>query len=148
MAAVLNRTTKQYIPSANTPDYPAAQWIINPNLSAVIGFDSRYWIITGDAVTLMSQAERDVVDATLIAARKDSISNDIDATHPSYQRALAEILIDEINNLRQKHNSMRTEILAATSLANLQSRITTNFAVMPDRTLAQLKTALRNKLDG
>ena len=65
MATVLNRTTKQLIPSANTPDYPVADWIINPDLSAVEGFASVYWVITGDIVTLMTQGERDAVDAEI-----------------------------------------------------------------------------------
>jgi hypothetical protein len=63
MSDVVHRTTKQYLKSANTPDYPVETWIINPDLSAVEGFPSKYWIITGDVVTLMSQAERDAVDA-------------------------------------------------------------------------------------
>lgn len=63
MSDVLNRTTKQYLISVNTPDFPTANWIINPDLSAVVGFEAKYWTITGDVVTLMSQAERDAVDA-------------------------------------------------------------------------------------
>ncbi len=57
MASALHRTTKQYLNSINTPDYPEVDWIINPDLSAVIGWDSKYWVITDDVVTLMSQAE-------------------------------------------------------------------------------------------
>lgn len=65
MANVLNRTTKQYITSANTPDYPTADWIINPDLSGVSGVPSKYWKITGDVVTEMNQTEKDAVDAAL-----------------------------------------------------------------------------------
>src|SRR3990167_6362814 len=77
-ASVLNRTTKQYLTSANTPDYPTVDWIIEPDLSAVTGFDSRYWTITGDVVTLKSQAERDAVDAALLEAARDLLSTTID----------------------------------------------------------------------
>lgn len=35
MADVLNRITREFIQSANTPDYPVADWIHNPDLSAV-----------------------------------------------------------------------------------------------------------------
>lgn len=73
MAAVLNRTTKQFIPSANTPDFPVIDWIINPDLSAVGGFPSRYWIITGDIVTLMTPAQRAVVDLAISDA--ETLSN-------------------------------------------------------------------------
>ena len=63
MASVLNRTTKEVLPSVNTPDYSPKDWIINPDLTAVNGFPSKYWIITGDVVTLMSDVERAAVDA-------------------------------------------------------------------------------------
>ncbi len=59
MASVLNRTTKQYIASAHTPDYPVADWIHNPDMSAVSGVPSMYWKITGDTVSEMSAAEKD-----------------------------------------------------------------------------------------
>jgi hypothetical protein len=69
MANVLNRVTKEYRASVNTPDFPVSQWIINPNLAAVAGFPSQYWTITGDAVTLQNAAERDVTDDnTFLAA--------------------------------------------------------------------------------
>ncbi len=59
MANVLNRTTKQYIASAHTPDYDPGDWIINPDMSAVSGVPSKYWKITGDTVSEMSAAEKD-----------------------------------------------------------------------------------------
>jgi len=62
MASVLNRTTKEFRPTANTPDYPVISWIINPDMSAVAGFPSKYWKITGDIVSLMSAAEQAQVD--------------------------------------------------------------------------------------
>lgn len=68
MANVLNRTTKQFIASANTVEYPAQDWIINPDMTAVTGFASKYWTITGDTVSLMDQASRDAVDAAELAA--------------------------------------------------------------------------------
>jgi hypothetical protein len=63
MASVLNRTTKEYRASANTPDFPEIDWIINPDMSAVVGFDSRYWVITGDVVSLMAEVDRTALDA-------------------------------------------------------------------------------------
>ena len=60
---VLNRTTKAYRRSVNTPDFPTVDWIHSPDMSAVTGWDSKYWIITGDIVTLMDLAARDAVDA-------------------------------------------------------------------------------------
>ncbi len=62
MANVLNRLTKEQLYSVNTGDYQTADWIINPNLSAVSGIPSKYWKITGDVVSEMSQEEKEVVD--------------------------------------------------------------------------------------
>lgn len=76
MSVVLNRVTKQLIRSANTPDYPPGQWIINPDLSAVDGFDSRYWLITGNIVSLLNQAARDAIDLTNAEAAKDGLVAD------------------------------------------------------------------------
>lgn len=62
MANVLNRTTKQYLTSVNTPDFDPALWIINPDLSTVGGFAPVYWNIVGDTVTLVGPAARAAVD--------------------------------------------------------------------------------------
>ena len=62
MASVINRTTLQFIPTVNTPDYSAVDWIINPDLSGVEGVPKYYWKIVGDYVVEMDQAEKDVVD--------------------------------------------------------------------------------------
>ena len=59
MADVLNRTTKTLLRSVNTPDYPVAQWIVGPDLSAVTGVPAEEWIIEGDAVRAMTTAEKD-----------------------------------------------------------------------------------------
>lgn len=67
MAAVLNRVTKQYLGSVNTPDYPINNWIYNPDMSVVAGYENKYWLIIGDVVSLMGQSQRDAVDSTLAA---------------------------------------------------------------------------------
>ena len=72
MADVLNRTTKELKRSVHTPDFPATDWVINPDLSAVDGVPANYWKITGDVVSEMSQAEKDAVDADLLVAEKAS----------------------------------------------------------------------------
>lgn len=119
MATVLNRTTKQLIHSANTPDYPESDWIIEPDLSAIVGFSSKYWVIAGDIITLMTQAERDTVDIVELEAQKDNIADVID-TDP-YLEAFALVVLDELNILRTNDG-------------------------LGSRTKAQLKTAVRSKL--
>jgi hypothetical protein len=70
MASVLHRTTKQYIASAHTPDYPVEDWIHNPDMSPVSGVPSQYWKITGDAVSEMSAAEKDAACLSDVKAAK------------------------------------------------------------------------------
>jgi hypothetical protein len=120
MASVLNRITKQFIASANTPDYPTVDWIINPDMTAVAGQPPIYWIITGDIVSLMDQAQRDAVDAQILEANRDTTSLRYDDVEDII-RATSMVTLDEINVLR-----------------NLQS--------LPPRTIQQMKTAVRNKL--
>ena len=64
----LNRATKQYSVNTSASDMAArfggdftdyasnAEWIYDPDMSAVTGEPSKYWIITGDVITLMDQA--------------------------------------------------------------------------------------------
>lgn len=121
MASALHRTTKQYLPSVNTPDFPTIDWIINPDLSAITGFASRYWTITGDVVTLMNQAARDAVDLALLTSGRDNITAAQVDNVESILRAFVLVTLDEVNILR-----------AAAGLGA--------------RTTLQLRTAIRNKL--
>lgn len=61
-------------------------------------------------------------------------------------RAEAAVSVDEINLIREWIVSFKAATAAATSLANLQSRVAA-LPDMPDRTLAQFKTAIKNKID-
>jgi len=70
MSDVLNRTTKEQRYSVHTPDYSVVDWIINPDLSGVVGVPKKYWLITGDVVSEMNQAQKDVVDATQLPGIK------------------------------------------------------------------------------
>lgn len=79
MANVLNRLTMEYLTSVNTPDYPTVDWVLNPDLDSVQNVPVKYWKITGDVVSEMDQAEKDIVDALLLPgiklARKDYLRN-------------------------------------------------------------------------
>lgn len=60
MAYALNRTTKEFLPKVNTPDYDPAVWLINPDLTPVEGHDPRIWVIQpDDTLRLMTDAEID-----------------------------------------------------------------------------------------
>jgi hypothetical protein len=72
MSNVLNKITLQYLQFVNTPDYDTNIWIINPDLSAVVDLNSKFWkliydpesiIQDGYSVVPMTQEEQDVVIA-------------------------------------------------------------------------------------
>lgn len=52
MADVLNRATKEYRTSVNTPDYNNSQWIINPDVSQVQDIPSKFWRIPNQGKTI------------------------------------------------------------------------------------------------
>jgi hypothetical protein len=60
-------------------------------------------------------------------------------------RGAAAVLVDEINLLRQRDRDRAVDVAAATSLADLKSRWAAR-ADLTDRTLAQAKTAIENKI--
>lgn len=124
MAAVLNRATKEFKASAHTPNFDPADWIINPDLSAVQGQPVKYWMINGDVVTLATLAEQDVIDdafaATQATRAKEEEKNRFD--NERLLKAFAELVIDQFNVLRAIEG-------------------------LPDLTFAQLRTAIRDKID-
>lgn len=136
MPNYLHRTTKQYLQSVSPSSLPEpmGNYIYMPDLSAVAGVPSIYWIITGDIVSEMSQAEKDAVDSAILSGARDSvIEAEIDELE-SVMRQLTKMIISEINILRQQLNTTTAEAAQLTD---------TNFT---DRTIAQVKNQLRNDL--
>jgi hypothetical protein len=144
MAHVVNRTTKQFLQSVNTTDFPTAQWIINPNLSAVTGFESKYWIITGDVVTLMDAAARASVDAAILSAARDATANQLDGVE-NVLRAFMLTLLDELNAHATKINAILTAIDGAGTFSAMKTSIAA-ITDYPSRTGTQIKTTVRSKL--
>ena len=68
MASVLHRTTFEYRGLVNTPDFDSGVWVINPDLTPVAGAAKKYWVLTGDILSVMDQAAQDAVDAALALA--------------------------------------------------------------------------------
>ena len=130
MANVLNRTTKEFRRSVNTPDFPVENWIINPDLSSLIETDSKYWVIEGDTVRDMTDVEKDVVDANEAsateAAAKTAAKAVIDGADPIMNKtltAIAEVIQDELQALK-------------------------NNTPLASRTMDQLKQEAKDKIDG
>ena len=72
MSDVLNRSTLELLRSVNTPDYPEAQWVINPDLSPVAGVPKKYWKLVGDVLQPMSAVERAPIDASDLSLLKQA----------------------------------------------------------------------------
>lgn len=74
MSNVIHRTTLEFYPSVNEPDYPEPTWKWNPDMTAVAGVPGYYWKAPADwnavgaGPVVMSQAEKDAVDAAMAAA--------------------------------------------------------------------------------
>ncbi len=65
---VLERATFVVLHRATLRNYPQDAWLHNPDFAPVTQQDgslwpSKYWKLRGDVLSLMSEAERDVVDA-------------------------------------------------------------------------------------
>lgn len=121
MPNYLHRTTKQYLPSTspnNLPE-PRENYIRDPDLSGVVGVSSTYWTITGDVVSEMSPAEKSAVDQALLDNSRDAKIQSVVDDIESDMRQVVKMIIAELNILRQSHG-------------------------LPDRTLAQVRTQLRN----
>ena len=144
MANAIHRTTKQFLQSVNTPDYPTIDWIINPDMAAVVGFESRYWTIAGDVVGLMSVAQRAAVDAAQLEAQRDASASEVDQVE-GVVRAFMLTMLDEFNAHATKINAILTAIDAGANLTAVKTNIVA-IADYPTRTIAQLKTVLRAKL--
>lgn len=118
--------------------------IYEPDMSAVVGQPSKYWVVTGDLVSLMSLAEQTAVDDVEIEARKDAVADQFDAIE-TVIRAFGEVVLDEFNGHADKINAILDAIDGASSLADVKGAV----AAIPDspqRTLPQLKTSVRGKL--
>ena len=121
MGAYLHRTTKQYFQSTSPASLPEAlvNYIDNPDMSAVEGVSSKYWIVTGDIVTEMSQVEKDTIDAATLTAKREAAVNAMIDNFEGNSRQLVKLMISEINILRSQHG-------------------------LSDRTMAQFKAQIRN----
>ncbi|SRR6266545_6597808 len=75
----------------------------------------------------------------------NAIDNNKDEEHKLI-RAIAAVIIDELNVLREWDVSFKVEVAAATSLADLKTRVAT-LPDLSDRTLAQAVTAIKNKIN-
>lgn len=118
MPSYLHRTTKQYQTSVGQSDLlePIANYIEEPDMSAVAGEPSKYWTITGDDVTLKSSAEQAVVDAALDAQKTQADRDEVIAT-PDNTDALGTQIRALIQLTNKRDNYLTNRII------ELQNRV-------------------------
>jgi len=79
MATVVNKITLEVRDSVNTPDYDPAEWLINPDLTAVEGSPKRYWLLDeNEALVLKDQAGREAADESELSILKEALLSQID----------------------------------------------------------------------
>ena len=145
--------TPEYLTSVNEPPYVGdPDVLIDPDITAVIGVPVKYWKRVNDTIVEMSQAEKDAVDAAIALISKtanrtaaDSLKDNTSAEGIAW-RALALLLLDELNALRQWTVNLKTETASANNLADFKSRVAT-LPTLSDRTITQVKTAYNNKIN-
>jgi len=142
---VLHRTSKAYIISANTPDYPVQDWIHSPNVSCCYpAWATKYWTITGDVVTLMSQAERDAVDAAELEVARDAEENRLGNVE-AIERAVLLVLLDEVNLIRANLPHPITSITRSGNTATVTTAVAHGLATNDSVTVFGADQSAYNK---
>jgi len=72
--------------------------IYQPDLSAVTGFVEKYWLVTGDVISLADQATRDAIDLAEDNARKDALADEVVSN--DLLRAVSKTNLDLFNQER------------------------------------------------
>lgn len=147
MPNYLHRTTKAYQVSVSTADLPepVANYIQDPDVTVVAGFATKYWTITGDVVTLMTQGERDAVDAAIAAQqvldRRAGAVAEPDQSKSFQLRELFEVfnkrdnfLVNRIVELQDALDAMKASVGNA---ASLRDAIPASFLATNTRTRAE-----------
>ncbi len=124
MSTVVNRMTLTPLFNRDLARYDIAHFWHDPDLSAVINIRSIYWKEISGVFSEMTLAEKNIKNAQIAAANiiRDKSIAKWRISNERVLRAFAEVVMDEINILRSEHNLI-------------------------DRTLSQLVTAIKNKID-
>ena len=153
MPDYLHRTSKAYLTSVSPSQLPEpiGNYIEDPDLSEVQGWQRVYWTINGDAVTLQTPAERDATDAAIAAAlvasqkaEAEALYDELEA-HSRTLRAIVVLLVDELNHLRTQWRDFQATVAASNNLAALKVGV----AALPnlgDRTYQQARTTIINEI--
>lgn len=160
MASVLNRTTKEFRGSVNTPDFSTVDWIINPDLSAVTGQPNKYWIIDppgSDTVRLATAPEQAVIDAAIDSATTTSNRNGAVAIADDPQsvgmqnRSLIEVFNQRdnflTNRIVQLQDAMDAMKASTGAVQNLRDAIPAVFLPTDTRPKGDAVQAYKDEID-
>jgi len=143
----------QYLQSVNTPDYSSRDdVVINPNVNNIINVPVRYWKHVTGSIFEMTAGEKTAIDAAIEATFDAFVRSSAKGTYDGFNdiplalRSFAAIATDEFNIVRHWTVSFKAEVAAATTLADLKTRVS-GLPTLDNRTLSQLKTAIKNKID-
>jgi hypothetical protein len=93
-----------------------------------------------------SQAAQDAWNAITQEQKNAVLLINLLDSYSRSHRAIASLTVDEINTLREWIVAFKVATAAASSLANLQSRVAA-LPDLPDRTLSQAKAAFISKVN-
>ena len=134
------------------PALPDGTQVIDDNGDLrVLGF-AKFADVGGDTVRNATQPE---IDTFAPAQTEDENQQDADGAdslfidHPRWRQlytAYSDIIKDEMNILRGWITQFKADVAAANNLADLKTSVAAQ-PDLPDRTLAQLKTAIRTRID-
>jgi hypothetical protein len=135
--------------NAGTPEDPA--WFVVPGpLGERVRLDGVPTEHEAAATALVlgfdfSQSAHDLWLAAR-AREEDAAGLDAPTGAPRVLRAVVALTVDELNDLRSWVTAFKAATAAATSLADLKTRVA-NLPNMPARTLQQARTAIVNKVE-
>lgn len=114
MSDVLNRHSLEILHSVNTPDYDPADWVVNPDLTPVQNVSPDFWVLEGDTLREMTQAEKDAQAAVQLPTIKFKRVNDM-------SNAVTAFVGQHYEPARQ---IMLTALLAEAAAQQKQARVT------------------------
>lgn len=149
-----NERVLRDLDQANTLEYldrVGTDVVLDPDTS---GFTEpyKYWRHDTGVIREMNQGEKDALDAENLAAhtankRAGAQAEMLADTAPGVRdRALADMMIREINILRGRWEQFQGDVAAATSLGDLQASVAA-YPDLDDRTLAQAKSVYHNLIE-
>lgn len=73
-----------YVPACQLVDYPSADWLQDPDVSALSAVSRNYWKVSGSTVIEMTQPEKDAVDAALNTVATTGLDAEIFVDEQTY----------------------------------------------------------------